>query len=88
MRRILIGIALALALAVVHIDRGRAQDPPPAMRAADAPADALWLDSLDLSRMVQRRGTPRAGRSGSGRGANPPPLSLGGVVYPRGIGTL
>ena len=38
--------------------------------------------------MVQRRGTPRAGKSGSGRGNNPPPLSLGGVVYAHGIGTL
>lgn len=42
----------------------------------DAPAGAIWLDSLDLTRMVQRRGTPRAGRSGAGRGNNPPPLSL------------
>ena len=38
--------------------------------------------------MIQRRGTPRAGRSGGGRGNNPPPLSLGGVVYQHGIGTL
>jgi alpha-galactosidase len=59
-----------------------------ALRANDAPVNAIWLDSLDLSKMVQRRGTPRAGRSGSGRGDNPPPLSLGGVVYPHGIGTL
>ena len=54
-----------------------------------APANAIWLDGLDLSKMVQRRGTPRAGRSGAGRrGGEPPPLSLGGVVYPHGIGTL
>jgi alpha-galactosidase len=48
----------------------------------------MWLDSLDLSKMVQRRGTPRAGRSGAGRGNNPPPLILGGVTYAHGIGTL
>ena len=52
-------------------------------------ANAVWLDSLDISKMVQRRGTPRAGRSGAvRRGEEPPPLSLGGVVYPHGIGTL
>ena len=56
------------------------------LRGADPPLNAIWLDSLDLSKMVQRRGTPRAGRSGSGRGDSP--LSLGGVVYQHGIGTL
>jgi hypothetical protein len=30
----------------------------------------------------------RAGRSGAGRGNNPPPLSLAGVPYQHGIGTL
>jgi alpha-galactosidase len=58
------------------------------LTAADAPQNAVWLDSLDLTRMVQRRGTPRAGRSGAGRGNTPPPLSLGGVTYQHGIGTL
>jgi alpha-galactosidase len=48
----------------------------------------VWLDSLDLTKMVQRRGAPRAGKSGAGRGNAPPPLSLGGVIYERGIGTL
>src|SRR5687767_9923641 len=59
-----------------------------ALTGADAPANAIWLDSLDLTKMVQRRGTPRAGKSGSGRGNNPPPLMLGGVQYAHGIGTL
>ena len=69
------------------------------LRGADAPPNAIWLDSLDLSKMVQRRQTPRAGRSlagGSGgrRGAGdkggPPgsPITLGGVTYQHGIGTL
>jgi alpha-galactosidase len=52
------------------------------------PAGAIWLDSLDLKKMVQRRGTPRVGRSGAGRGTEPPPLMLGGVRYEHGIGTL
>jgi alpha-galactosidase len=59
-----------------------------ALTESDPPARAIWLDSLDLSRMVQRRGTPRAGRSGAGRGDNAPPLSLGGISYQHGIGTL
>jgi alpha-galactosidase len=63
------------------------------MRAADAPANAIWLDSLDLTKMVQRRQTPRAGRTlaGGGRGAGAAqgqPITLAGVVYPHGIGTL
>jgi alpha-galactosidase len=61
---------------------------PQALTSAEPPEGAIWLDSLDLTRMVQRRGTPRAGRSGAGRGNNPPPLSLGGVTYQHGIGTL
>lgn len=59
-----------------------------AVAGADPPPGAMWLDSLDLTRMVQRRGTPRAGKSGAGRGDTPPPLSLGGVRYEHGIGTL
>jgi alpha-galactosidase len=58
------------------------------LAGAEPPAGAIWLDSLDLTKMVQRRGTPRAGKSGSGRGNNPPPLMLGGVRYEHGIGTL
>jgi alpha-galactosidase len=60
----------------------------PDIRSEAAPANAVWLDSLDLSRMVQRRQTPRAGRSGAGRGNQLAPLSLGGVTYAHGIGTL
>ncbi len=59
-----------------------------ALTGAEPPSGAIWLDGLDLKRMTQRRGTPRAGRSGGGRGNNPLPLSLGGVVYQHGIGTL
>jgi alpha-galactosidase len=69
------------------------------LRGSDAPPNAIWLDSLDLSKMVQRRQTPRAGRSlGGGSGgrrdaggaAGPPgsPITLGGVTYQHGIGTL
>jgi alpha-galactosidase len=63
------------------------------LTATEAPPNAIWLDSLDLTKMVQRRQTPRAGATlagggGRGRGATPSPITLGGVVYPHGIGTL
>jgi alpha-galactosidase len=62
----------------------------PTTRAADvyplnserAPPGAIWVDSIDLARMTQRRGSPRAGRS-----IRNLPISLGSVVYPHGIGT-
>lgn len=61
------------------------------IRGIEPPPHGVWLDSLDLSKMVQRRGTPRVGKSGAsaGRGnSTPPPLKLGGVTYEHGIGTL
>ena len=41
--------------------RGEQQDLD-LLRGTDAPPNAIWIDSLDLSKMVQRRQTPRAGR--------------------------
>src|SRR5262245_60745658 len=59
------------------------------LRQSDAPPNAMWLDSLDLGRMVQRRGAPKAGAYAGGNAKDPArPLSLNGVVYPHGIGTL
>ena len=80
-------VSAPLLLSASVPERSAAQDPK-VLTAAEPPAGAIWLDSLDLTRMVQRRGTPRAGKSGSGRGNNPPPLSLAGVTYQHGIGTL
>ena len=52
-----------------------------ALHGAEAPANAVWLDSLDLSQAQIRR--PRAQRG------QPPPgpltLSLGGIEYPHGV---
>lgn len=55
------------------------------IRGEQAPPNGVWLDSLDLSKMVQRRQTPQAGKSGA-RGN--PQIKLGGVTYAHGIGTL
>jgi alpha-galactosidase len=72
---IVLGALLALPVA-------RCQEPA-ALRAQETPPDSVWLDSLDLSKMVQRRGVPRAGRSLRNH-----PITLAGIVYPHGIGTL
>lgn len=70
---------VALAIGAMQSVRAGEVDP---LQSDRAPAGAVWVDSLDLGHMTQRRGTPRAGRSIRGL-----PISLGGVVYPRGIGT-
>src|ERR1044071_6096265 len=46
------------------------------------PENRAWLDSLDLTKLSQRRGVPHAGRS-----IRDLPITLGGVVQERGIGT-
>jgi alpha-galactosidase len=51
-------------------------------RAGTAGPQVVWLDSLDLSHFSQRRGAPRAGKS-----IRDLPITLGGVVHERGIGT-
>jgi len=58
----------------------RTQDQSSALRAADPPANAVWVDSLDSSKAAVRR--PRAPR-----GQTPVPLvfSLGGVTYPHAV---
>jgi alpha-galactosidase len=50
-----------------------------ALRAEQAPANAVWLDSLDLARASVRR-QPR-------RGQPPSPMTLDGAVYPHGWAT-
>jgi alpha-galactosidase len=92
-------VAAALAAAAIALHARQQPDLQAVMAAEAAPPNAIWLDSLDLSKMVQRRQTPRAGATlarargrgagrGQGRGAAPSPITLGGVVYPHGIGTL
>ena len=53
-----------------------------AVSAARPLPNAIWLEDLDISKWAQRRGTPKARVSNAGR-----PITLGGVVYPHGVGT-
>jgi alpha-galactosidase len=58
-----------------------AQDPA-ILCGKDAPANAIWLDSLDLSKVDQGWGVPRAGRSVDNH-----PLQLHGKEFFHGLGT-
>jgi alpha-galactosidase len=73
----LLGLAL---LAAAHADA--AGEPAVLLRAHTAPANSFWVEELGLEKFSQRRGMPKAGRSIRDR-----PILLGGVEYPRGIGT-
>ncbi len=71
--------ALVLMLATLSIAaRGDAAELPGGSTATRR----IWLDSLDLTTLSQRRGTPRANRS-----IRDLPITLGGVVHEHGIGT-
>jgi alpha-galactosidase len=61
---------------------GRARQDAAMLQAQEAPAGAMWAETLDLSNMSQDYGQPHAGRS-----VDDAPLTLNGVVYPHGIGT-
>lgn len=49
---------------------------------ANAPPNAIWLDTLDLSHMDQGWSKPAAGKTVDGK-----PLTLAGQVFTRGVGT-
>lgn len=53
------------------------------LRGVRAPADAVWLDSLDLTKMSSGNGVPKAGANTVGL-----PIMLGGQVFRRGVGTF
>ena len=52
------------------------------LRGANPPADGLWIDALDLSKVQQDWGDAHAGRS-----VDDHPITLHGEVYRHGIGT-
>ena len=59
----------------------RAADIPPELHSDQAPADSVWLDSLDLKNAAQDYGTARAQHSVEGG-----PIALNGITYPHGVG--
>jgi alpha-galactosidase len=86
MKRAVIIVVITVVVALAGVSRRNAviqAQEADALRGADAPPNAVWLDGLDLRKMVQRRQQPRAGRSCRNN-----PLTLDGVVYAHGIGTL
>jgi len=54
----------------------------PALTGEDPPANAMWVDSLDLGQMAQSWGQPHAGQSVEGN-----PICLAGTTYRHGLGT-
>ncbi len=69
------------ATAFIYPVAAHAQDMA-ALRAQDAPANALWLDTLDLANVTQDYGTAHAGKSVDSR-----PMTVNGIAYPHGLGT-
>ena len=53
-----------------------------ALQAEVLPAGAMWVESLDLSKILQGWNGPQIGKSVDGH-----PMTLGGTVYTHGIGT-
>src|SRR5262245_31264051 len=80
-RAIRCAIPLAALLLAVRIGAAAGENHD-VLTAAEAPPGAIWVESIGLDRMTQRRGLPRAGRT-----VRDAPISLASRVYPHGIGT-
>lgn len=80
LRNILLASVCSVALGI-GISPAKA-DQSPDFTAAQPPQHAIWLESLDVSKISQEYGTPAACKSVDGH-----PLKIGGVLYPHGIGT-
>jgi len=72
----------AFALAALLLLATSAASGDEALRGERPPPGAIWVDEIDISRLSQRRGLPRAGRTIRDR-----PIVLGGLLYAHGIGT-
>jgi alpha-galactosidase len=69
-----------LALIALQTTSLRAAQDAASLRAIDAPANSIWVDSLDLGQMsAGRRGKP-------GQSAHNTPITLDAQVYPHGLG--
>jgi len=70
-------------LLIFAILAARAVTPDAALLLANnAPAQAIWVDSLDIRYVAQEWGQPGTGQTVDGH-----PLTLHGVRYPHGLGT-
>ncbi len=78
------GLLLLAPLAFACAAQAQAQAPAAALPVAEfaLPADAVWLETLDLSKMTQGFGAPRAALS-----VDSHPLMLSGTLHTHGVGT-
>ncbi len=79
--------AIAAVLALLGLPaslpaRVQVADAAALAQARDAPANAVWLDALDLSKMSAGWGRPNAATSIDGA-----PIRLAGITFPHGVGT-
>src|SRR6266516_6519746 len=82
----ILAVAVLMAAALLTISRSVSSSDPQdadALRASDPPPNGIWVDSLDLNRIGPSWLRARAGKSVRNN-----PLSLNGVVYPHGIGSI
>jgi alpha-galactosidase len=81
--RLVCSLSLVTLLAACSLPSAQAAELDQAALSGDkAPAGAIWLESLDLSKIEQGWGEPRAGRS---VGDNP--LKIHGQEFRHGVGT-
>jgi alpha-galactosidase len=81
--RLTIRLSFAFLLLVFPLEFARATDIDlAALTAAKAPAGAIWLDSLDVSKIEQGWGEPHGARSVENN-----PLTIHGQVFRHGVGT-
>jgi alpha-galactosidase len=77
-----IPFSLIAASAMLTVMRPAQAQDASELTAQSPPPNAIWLGSLDLSKMTQGWGKPTADKSVDGN-----PITLNGVVYPHGVGT-
>jgi alpha-galactosidase len=85
--------ATLLATLLIVCPAGARAQADATLQAASPPPNAVWVDALDLAQVIGVR-APRAGLAAFGgrpaRGTTPavpqPPITLGGTVYPHGLG--
>jgi alpha-galactosidase len=83
---IFVGVAGLAGLAAYPGPASPGTQSPESIRGEAPPPNGIWVEDVGLDAMVQRRGRPVARGLPGGRGGQRP-ITLGGVVYPHGIGT-